>query len=141
MDSVWIQSSESRDCVFLSNFDSVYCHHNCISQPYCGKRTIKSVDCIAEQLPWDHSSTACYKKQEQTYNNNTGLMMAEVKKEYRWCLVVYDDTQELYRHAGDRWFDNLAECKKHAEKLDFDFCYGFVFEYEERVKTKLPSLE
>lgn len=53
-------------------------------------------------------------------------------KQYRWWLVMYHAGEEIYRHPADRWYDDLTECKKAAENLDFDFCCGYSFEIEER---------
>ena len=55
-------------------------------------------------------------------------------KEYRWWLVLYHCGSEQHRYPADRWFSSLEECKKDAEQHDFDYCCGYNFEYEERVK-------
>ena len=54
--------------------------------------------------------------------------------EYRWILIYYHDGDEQFRDIGSKWFDSLAECKKVAEALDFDFCCTYAFEFESRVK-------
>ena len=55
-------------------------------------------------------------------------------KQYRWWLILYHCQTEVHRSPGDRWFASLVECKKDAEQQDFDYCCGYNFEFEERVK-------
>ena len=55
--------------------------------------------------------------------------------EYRWILIFYHAGAEDYRAIGGQWFDNLEECKRFAEDLEFDYCCGYSFEYESRLKV------
>ncbi len=53
--------------------------------------------------------------------------------QYRWCLIYYHCTEEMCRTVDTVWYDCLETCKQAAEDLDFDFCCGYAFEYEERL--------
>ncbi len=52
--------------------------------------------------------------------------------QYRWCLIYYHCGEEEYRTVDTVWYDSMEECKAAADDLDFDFCCGYAFEFEER---------
>ena len=58
-----------------------------------------------------------------------------METQYRWVLILYHAGKELgERVYSDVWYDSKEECQKAAEDLDFDYCCGYHFEYQSRVK-------
>jgi len=55
--------------------------------------------------------------------------------QYRWILIFQHAGREMHRVIGNDWYDTLQECEKAAQELDFDYCCGFSFEYEGRVRV------
>ena len=54
--------------------------------------------------------------------------------EYRWILIFIHAAEECDRVYDDVWYSSLEECQQAAEAFDFDFCCGYSFEYERRMK-------
>ena len=59
---------------------------------------------------------------------------AQPQKQYSWILIYYHEAKAVDRVPANKWFDTLEECEADADKQDFDFCCGFQFEFEERIK-------